>query len=359
MQTVVTFGEIMARLAPPAFTRLRQTRSYKVTYAGAEASVASSISNFGGKSRYVTALPTHDIADATVDSLRAMGVDTNYIVRSEKGRLGIYFLETGANQRPSNVIYDREYSSISQTDCTHYDWDNIFKGASWFHVSGITPAISEQAAQASILACQMAKAAGCTVSVDLNYRKKLWKWDNTVAQNQLAKEVMGDILSFTDVLIANEEDCENVLGIKAKNTNVNSGSLDTSKYPEVAQEVFKLFPNLNSIAITLRESHSASHNSWGAMLAYKDATFFAPIKNKKYVPYEIKSIVDRVGSGDSFAAALIYVMNYTDYQYPTDYINFAVAASALKHSIKGDLNYSSKAEVEALMNGSSSGRVNR
>ena len=362
METVVTFGEIMGRLASPANLRLRQTREFEVTYAGAEASVAASICNFGGAARYVTALPKHALAESTVDSVRAVGIDTQFILRTNEGRLGLYFLETGANQRPSNVIYDRADSAVAITPAEAYDWDAIFDGAQWLHLSGITPALSKTAADATLVAAQKAKTAGCRVSIDLNFRGKLWKWDSSKTARELAQETMRTILPFIDVVIANEEDCHDVLGISAGQTDVHSGALDTARYPDVARQVVEQFPNIGKVAITLRESLSASHNNWGAMLydAAADSVSFAPLDTDgNYQSYEIKNIVDRVGGGDSFAGGLIFALITPELSEPQTAVKYAVAASCLKHSIKGDFNYSTRSEVEALMGGSASGRVVR
>ena len=362
MKTVVTFGEIMGRLAAPQNLRLRQTRVLDVTYAGAEASVAASVCNFGGKARYVTALPKHSLADATMDAIRSVGIDTQYILRTDEGRLGIYFLETGANQRPSNVIYDRANSAISITPADQYNWEAIFENAQWLHLSGITPALSKDAAEATLIAAQKAKAAGATVSIDLNFRGKLWKWGENIQGRELAQEVMRGILPFVDVVIGNEEDCHDVLGIQAGDTDVHSGTLDTSRYPDVARQVAQQFPNISKVAITLRESLSATHNNWGAMLydAKADKSFFAPLdSNGNYQPYQIKNIVDRVGGGDSFAGGLIFSLTTPELSESQTALKYAVAASCLKHSIKGDFNYSTRAEVERLMGGSASGRVVR
>jgi 2-dehydro-3-deoxygluconokinase len=359
---VVTFGEIMARLAAPEFLRLRQTRELDVTYAGAEASVAASICNFGGTARYVTALPKHALAEATMDSLRAVGIETQHVLRTDEGRLGLYFLETGANQRPSNVIYDRADSAVAITSAGQYDWDTIFDGAGWLHLSGITPALSEKAAEATRVAAEKAQAAGATVSIDLNFRGKLWNWHPPMNARELARETMRTILPLVDVVIANEEDCHDVLGIRAGDTDVHSGALDTSRYPDVARQVVKQFPNVGKVAITLRESLSATHNNWGAMLfdAAAGAPFFAPLDGSDaYHPYPIKNIVDRVGGGDAFAAGLIFALTTPELTDSQTAVKFAVAASCLKHSIKGDFNYSTRGEVEALMGGSASGRVVR
>jgi len=359
---VVTFGEIMGRLAAPANLRLRQARELEVTYAGAEASVAASICNFGGMARYVTALPKHTLAEATMDSIRAVGIDTEYVLRTDTGRLGLYFLETGANQRPSNVIYDRADSAIAITPADAYDWKGIFEGVAWLHLSGITPALSANAAEATRVAAKKAKEAGAQVSIDLNFRGKLWKWQEGKNARELTRETICKILPFIDVVIANEEDCHDVLGIQAGDTDVHSGSLDTARYPDVARQVVEQFPNVSKVAITLRESLSASHNNWGAMLydAASDQPFFAPVNGDgNYQPYQIKNIVDRVGGGDSFAGGLIFSYVTPELSDPEIAIKYAVAASCLKHSIKGDFNYSTRSEVEALMDGAASGRVVR
>ena len=352
----------MGRMAAPDNLRLRQTRNIEVTYAGAEASVAASVCNFGGTARYVTALPKHALAEATMDSLRAVGIDTSHVLRTDSGRLGLYFLETGANQRPSNVIYDREDSAIAITPAADYDWAAVFEGAQWLHLSGITPALSRTAAEATRVAAEAAKAAGCQVSIDLNFRKKLWNWDESLNARELAEKTMRGILPFVDLVIANEEDCHDVLGIQAGDTDVESGALDNSRYPDVARKVAAQFPNVSRVAITLRESHSASHNNWGAMLfdVASDSAHFAPLDGEgNYQSYQIKNIVDRVGGGDSFAGGLIFALTTPELSEPSVALKYAVAASCLKHSIKGDFNFSTRAEVEALMDGAASGRVVR
>jgi 2-dehydro-3-deoxygluconokinase len=362
MSYIVTFGEIMARLAPPGHLRLRQTRELEVTYAGAEASVAASVCNFGGQARYVTALPTHSLAEATMDSLRAVGIDVRFVLRTDAGRLGLYFLETGANQRPSHVIYDRAGSAVSVTPADAYDWDAIFDGAGWLHLSGITPALSAVASEATLVAAQKARASGARVSCDLNFRKKLWRWDEAKSPRDLAEATMRAILPFVEVVIANEEDCADVLGIHAADTNVEAGTLNTARYPDVARQVVGQFPNVRHVAITLRESLSATHNNWGAMLydAVSDEPHFAPLDaDGSYRPYPIKSIIDRVGGGDAFAGGLIFAMTTPGLAEPAMAVQYAVAASCLKHSIKGDFNFSTRAEVQALMGGSASGRVVR
>ena len=362
MKTIVTFGEIMCRLAAPGNLRLRQTRELELTYAGAEASVAASICNFGGTARFVTALPKHALAEATMDILRSVGIDTRYILRTETGRLGLYFLETGANQRPSHVLYDRADSAIAITPANQYDWETILDGAKWLHLSGITPALSRIAAEATLVAARKAKAAGVNVSIDLNFRKKLWQWDSAKPAGQLAGDTMRGILPFVDVVIANEEDCADVLGIQAGDTDVQAGTLNTARYPEVARQVVSQFPNVRKVAITLRESLSATHNNWGGMLydAKRDEAYFAPLDSTgNYQPYQITNIVDRVGGGDAFAGGLIFALTTPALSEHQTALKFAVAASCLKHSIHGDFNYSTRAEIESLMGGSSSGRVIR
>ncbi len=360
---IVTFGEIMARLAAPGFLRLRQALpgSLEVTFGGAEANVAASLALWGADTQFVTALPRHAIADACIGSLQALGVGTRHCVRTAEGRLGLYFLEAGANQRPSQVIYDREGTAIAITPGAAYDWDAIFQAADWFHLTGITPSISETAAGVAWQAVQAAHARGVTVSCDLNFRKKLWRWESGTAPRHLAETTMRRLLPLVDVLIANEEDCADVLQIRAGQSDVESGQLEIERYPEVARQVLEQFPQLRFVAITLRESLSASHNNWGAMLfdATAQTAHFAPQQAGHYQPYEIRNMVDRVGGGDAFAAGLIFALCGEDHHQPPDALHFAVAASCLAHSIVGDVNLTSRTEVEALMKGSGSGRVVR
>ena len=363
MNTIVTFGEIMGRLCPPGFNRFRQALpgDLNLTFAGAEANVAASIAMLGGSTRFVTAIPDNDITQACLSNLRGLNVETSDIVLTDQGRLGLYFVEAGANQRPSRVIYDRDQSSVSLTSPNAYDWETIFTDAAWFHTTGITPALSEISAEATIASVKHAKAAGLTVSCDLNFRKKLWKWNPTLSASDLAGETMQRILPYVDLVIGNEEDASDVLGIQAENTDVHSGRIDASKYTSVAQEIVRQFPNVSKVAITLRESISASHNNWGALLFDKEADYgyFAPNSGNAYQPYEIRNIVDRVGGGDSFGAGLIYALNTSGLQEPQTAISFAVASSCLAHSVYGDFNFSTRAEVEALLNSGGSGRVVR
>jgi 2-dehydro-3-deoxygluconokinase len=275
--------------------------------------------------------------------------------------LGLYFLETGANQRPSQVVYDRSGSSVSLAGPGCYDWPAALDGAAWFHVTGITPSISREAAESTLAAARAAKAAGLTVSCDLNFRKKLWRWDDSVSPKELAERTMRQVLPNVDLVVANEEDCAAVLGIHAAETDVEAGRLQIASYPDVARQLVAQFPNVAKVGITLRESISASHNNWGAMLycAGEDQAYFAPMQDGAYRPYEIRNIVDRVGGGDSFAAGMIFALTTPELNAPQTAVRFATAASCLAHSVVGDFNYSNRAEVAALMGGSGSGRVVR
>lgn len=363
MKTIVTFGEVMGRFAPEGVLRFRQALPgpLNLTFGGAESNVAASLAQLGAPARFVTALPQHIIADACVGFFTGLGVDTSCILRTKQGRLGLYFFENGANQRPSNVVYDRSHSSISLTKASEYAWDKIFDGAGWLHSTGITPSLSQTSAEALRHAAEAAKKKGLTVSCDLNFRKKLWNWEPGTDSRALAGKTMRGILPFVDVLIANEEDAADVLDIHAADTDVESGHLSIDAYPDVARQIAKQFPNISKVAITLRESISASHNNWGAMLydASSDKAHFAPLRGGQYEAYQIRNIVDRVGGGDSFGAGLIYAFNTPELSAPEKAIAFAVAASCLCHSIAGDVNFTSRAEVEALMKGSGSGRVVR
>lgn len=342
MSKVVTFGEIMLRLKSPGMERFFQSPSLEATFGGGEANVAVSLANYGMEASYVTVLPDNDISKACIRELRGFGIDTSNITYNN-GRFGIYYLESGANQRPSKVIYDRAYSAISIAKPEEVDFKKAFTGASWFHITGITPAISETAAELSLIAVKTAKEMGLTVSCDLNYRKNLWKYGKE------AKEIMSELTKYVGVIIANEEDCQKSLGIE-NNAQVECGELDTKKYEELAKNVLDKYPNAQKIAITLRESKSASHNNWSACI-YNRKEFYVSKK------YEIKNIVDRVGGGDSFAGGLIYGLN--NYDTDSQALEFAVAASCLKHSIGGDYNRASLSEVKALMGGDGSGRVQR
>ena len=344
MTQVVTFGEIMLRLSPENNLRFSQARSFDVIYGGGESNVAVSLAHFGMGTQYITRLPNNDIGDACLNYLRQYGVGTDHIVRGGD-RLGIYFLEHGAVHRGSKVIYDRAGSSLATIQPGMIEWAVAFSGADWFHWTGITPAISEGAASTCLEGVRWAKEAGMTISCDLNYRSKLWKWGKP------AGEVMDELVALTDVAIGNEEDADKVFGIHAPETDVTSGKLDAEKYRAVCQGLSERFPNLKQIAITLRGSLSASHNTWSAVFWNRGEMFFGPT-------YDIRPIVDRVGGGDSFVAGLIYGLNtYVDaYQRALD---FAIAASALKHTIFGDFNLVTVPEVEKIMAGDVSGRVSR
>lgn len=341
-QRVVTFGEIMLRLKPVNFERFFQSPLLEATFGGGEANVAISLANYGINAAFATVLPSNDIADACIAELRKFGVDTSLIQRGP-GRMGIYFLENGANQRPSKVVYDREHSSISLAPAGSIDWGKIFAGATWYHITGITPAISASAAELSLESVKAAKKLGLTVSCDFNYRAKLWKYGKT------AVEVMNELVKYVDVGIANEEDCQKSLGITV-DVKVEKGELNIDQYEKLSKKVLDTFPQMKIIAITLRESKSADHNGWAACLNDR-SKFYLSRK------YDIRDIVDRVGGGDSFSGGLIYgLLKYKEHE---DALNFAVAASCLKHSISGDFNRVSVPEVEKLMGGDASGRVLR
>ncbi|MCL2076971.1 MAG: sugar kinase [Oscillospiraceae bacterium] len=342
MKQTVTFGEIMLRLKSPNYERFFQTPVLEATFGGGEANVAASLSNFGLPAKFVSVLPDNDIGDACAGELQRFGVDTSSIARKD-GRIGIYYLETGSNQRASNVIYDRENSLISLIKPGDINWREILKDADWFHITGITPALSQGAADASIEAVKIANEMGLTVSCDLNFRAKLWKYGKT------AQEVMRELFKYVHVGIANEEDCQKSLGIKSSES-VTKGELNTDSYKELGSLVMREFPALKYLAITLRESKSASINNWAACLN-DGKNFYLSRK------YELTDIVDRVGGGDSFGAGLIYGLK--TYGEPQKALEYAVAASCLKHTIMGDINRVKKGEVEKLMGGDGSGRVQR
>lgn len=330
----------MLRLAPEGYYRFVQAETYGATYGGGEANVAVSLANFGMDAAFVTKLPSHEIGQAGVNSLRKYGVDTSLITRGGS-RVGIYFLEKGASQRPSKVIYDRAGSSIAEAAKADFDWDTIFEGADWFHFTGITPALNDNVAEICREACRKAKEKGITISCDLNYRNKLWS-------KEKAGEVMGELCRYVDVCIANEEDAGDVFGIKAANTDVTTGKVNHEGYQAVAKQLADRF-GFSKVAITLRESVSANDNNWAAMLYDGTEYYFS----KKYPMH----IVDRVGGGDSFGGGLIYAC--LQEMEPQQVIEFAVAASCLKHSIEGDFNMASVDEVMKLAGGDASGRVQR
>ncbi len=337
---IVCFGEIMLRLSPPGYLRFEQTDSFDVVYGGGEANVAVSLANYGLDACFVTRVPANPIGEAAVNEMRRYGVDTRFMAKGGE-RLGIYFLEKGASQRPSKVIYDRKFSAISQAQKTDFDWQTIFAGADWFHFTGITPALGDNVAEAVLEACKAAKAAGVTVSCDLNYRKNLWS-------SEKAGKVMATFMDAVDVCFANEEDAEKVFGVRAEASDITGGVLSHEGYKTVARQLKERF-GFKVVAITLRGSISASDNNWAAML-YKDGQYYF---SRNYPIH----IVDRVGGGDAFAAGLMYgfLNGYSD----QDALEFAVAASCLKHSIEGDHNHVSVDEVRALMAGDASGRVQR
>ena len=342
MPKVVTFGEIMLRLSPPGFERFLQTAQFVATFGGGEANVAVSVAQFGLDSYYVTRLPAHDIGEAAVRALRAEGVRTDYIVRGGD-RIGIYYAEIGASQRASQVIYDRARSAIAEMEPDAVDWKTVFDGAAWFHVTGITPALGEKSVAATAQSIKAAHAAGAKVSVDLNFRKKLW------TENR-AQEVMGPLMRDVDVVIANEEDLQSVLGVHVPGTDVTSGQLNIDGFREAAERVTRDF-GPPQVAITLRESVSASDNGWSAVLW--DAARKTMHQSQRY---NVR-LVDRIGGGDSFAAGLIYGL--VTGRPPEEALRFAVAASALKQTIPGDFNRATVAEVDALAKGDASGRVQR
>jgi len=342
MKKYITFGEIMLRLKPSHGERFFQSPLLEATFGGGEANVAVGLARFGLDVAYVSVIPNNPIGDACVRELRRQGVDTSLIMR-KGNRLGVYFLEAGANQRPSKVIYDRSHSAIAEAKPGDIDWDKVFDRVSWFHISGITPAISLSASELSLEAVKKAREKGITVSCDLNFRKKLWKYGKS------APQVMGELVKYVDIAIGNEEDCQKSLGIKV-DIDIESGRLQAERYRELTEKVLSLYSNIKKIAITLRESHSANYNGWSAVLNNRQDFLIS----KKY---EIHNIVDRVGGGDSFASGLIYGIN----NLPNDKesLEFAVAASCLMHSIPGDLPLLSVEEVKSLAGGATSGRVQR
>ena len=337
---VVTFGEIMMRLNPEGYLRFLHADSFEASYAGGEANVAVSLANFGMNAAFISKVPTHEIGQCAINALRHYGVDTEGVVRGGE-RLGIYFVEKGASQRASKVIYDRAGSAIARASKADFDWNAIFEGADWFHWTGITPALGGELPEICLEACKAAKAMGVKISCDLNFRKKLWN-------SAQANEVMSKLMPYVDVCIANEEDAKDVFGIEAENTDIDSGKIDHEGYISVAKQLRDRF-GCEKVAITLRGSITASDNNWAAMLYDGEQAYFSPT-------YTVH-IVDRVGGGDSFGAGLIYSLLLD--KKPQDAVNFAVAASCLKHTIEHDFNLVSVAEVEALAAGNASGRVQR
>lgn len=340
MKKTVCFGEIMLRLNPPGYLRIKQANTFEASYAGGEANVAVSLANYGAAAEFVTKLPDNDLSEKVLRELRGYGVGVSHIVRGGE-RLGVYFVEKGASQRPSKVIYDRKHASIAEADAGDFDWEDIFASAGWFHFTGITPALSDSLADICLTACQEAHKRGIIISCDLNYRKNLWN-------SEKAGAVMSRLMEYVDVCIANEEDAEKVFGIRPADNNVEGGKINKKGYVDVARELSRRF-GCRQVAITLRESISANDNRWSAMLYENDTVCFSK-------PYLIH-IVDRVGGGDSFSGALIYALRS---EYPQQKaIEFAAAASCLKHSVEYDFNQVCVEEVLALMNGDASGRVKR
>lgn len=345
MSKVVTFGEIMLRLATPQYLRFSQADSFSATFGGGEANVAVSLANYGVEVDFVTRLPQNDIAASCVAELRKRNVGVSNIVYGGE-RLGIYFLETGAVARPSKVVYDRAHSSISTIESGMIDWDKVFEGADWFHWTGITPAISASAAAVCLEACQAANKRGITVSCDLNFRKNLWKYGKS------ASEIMPALVECCDIILGNEEDAEKVFGIKPEGFDVTAteGKVDSAAFRSVCEQLMARFPRAKKVIITLRGSINANHNTWGGVLFDGKTLYESP-------RYDITHIVDRVGGGDSFMGGLIYGLR--EYKDDERALNFAVAASCLKHTIYGDFNLVTVSEVENLMKGDGSGRVSR
>lgn len=343
-EKVACFGEIMLRLAPPLNKRFIQASSFDAIYGGGEANVAVSLQNYGIDVDYISKIPNHEIGEACIQYIRKFGVNTDKVVRGGN-RLGVYYLETGSSARPSKVIYDRAHSAISEADIKDFDWENLLEGITWFHWTGITPAISQNLADICLEAVKTAKNKGIIVSTDLNYRNQLWKYGKEPS------DIMPELVKYCDVAIGNEEDAEKVLGISAPDTDVTSGTINAQKYKSVVEEMVKKYPNLKKVAITLRGSISASHNTWAAVLYDGKEMYQSP-------QYDITPIVDRVGGGDSFMGGLIYgLLTYKEDLQSA--LNFAVAASCLKHTIHGDFNLVSVDEVLKLMGGDASGRVSR
>lgn len=358
------FGEVMLRLGTPGRMRFRQSLPgpLEASFGGGEANVCASLALWGQPARYLTALPKHDIAETLLSYLRGLGIDVSHVLRRDAGRLGIYFLEGGANQLPSAVTYDREQSAISLAGPEEYSFGGALEGVDRLHVTGITPSLSENAYRATLELVRQARQRGVKVSCDLNFRKKLWRWRPGTAPAALARRCMEEMLPLVDLVLGNEEDFEQELGIRAAGSAVEEGRIEAAAYGEVAREVCHRFPNVRQVAITLRESLSANHNRWGAMFydAASDAAYFAPTDaHGDYRPYEIRDIVDRVGGGDSFAAGLLFALDCPEVATPRQVLQFATAASCLKHSIPGDISFATLAEVRALVAGHASGRVQR
>jgi 2-dehydro-3-deoxygluconokinase len=359
MPHIITFGEIMARLAPPGLLRLAQSLpgQLDVTFAGAEANTAVSLALLGSSVEFVTALPENPLADACLAALKAQGVQTSHVRRTPTGRLGIFFVETGANQRPTQVHYDRDYSAISLSAPGDFNWPEILRHASWLHLTGITAALSQSAADLTIEAARTAHALGLSVAFDINFRSKLWRWDHTNNPTQLARNTLRQILPFVSLWFCSEEDF-NLLELPLPELDPQLSK--AQRFLAATRHIQQLYPNIRLFATTFREQISASHNNWSGLIRDAAADTFAeaPVRNGKVQPWEIRQIVDRVGSGDAFAAGILFGL--TQPQPSLQYtIDFATAASCLAHSISGDWNFVSRDEIEALLGGSGSGRVVR
>jgi 2-dehydro-3-deoxygluconokinase len=355
MSRIITLGEVMGRLAAPGYKRFAQAMpgTLEVTFAGAEVNVAACLARLGGDASFVTALPDHAVADAVVANLRGLGIDTGNILRAPNGRLGLFFHEAGINQRPGNVIYDRAGSSFAITPPEAYDWDTIFREAAWFHISGITPSISANAAAVALRAVQEASSRGVPVSCDMNYRSKLWQWEPQFPPRELAARTMREILPLVTVFMGGSEDAEMLLGIRAA-----SGPDDPLL--DVARQITARFPRLTHVAMTLRDV-KPTHQTWGGMVydAALNRCFYAPGKEERFEPYIIDHIVDRLGAGDAFSAGLIFSLTQPEVRESRDAVAFAAAVSCLAHSNEGDFNFVTRAEVEALLQGAGGGGVNR
>ena len=363
-KTIAAFGEVMVRLCPQGKMRFAQSfpGELSATFGGGEANVCASLSILGGNEvRYLTSLPDNPISRAFETELRGLGCDVSRILWSETGRMGVYYAEHGSGQRGSNVVYDRDYTTISLLGVDDYDFDAMLENVDHLHITGITPSLSENAYLVTLELVKKAAEKGCVISCDLNYRKKLWNWGREKKKGALASECMEQIVNYVDWVICNEEDAADVFGIHAESTDIYSGRINAAGYISVAEQLMEKFPKVSKVAITLRESISADHNNWGAMLYERNnGAFFAPLDSENnYKPYEIRNIVDRFGGGDSFGAGLIHALYSDDFCDGASAIRFAVAASCLKHSVYGDYNYNSRKEVIALMQGSGSGRVAR
>ncbi|MBR0457854.1 MAG: sugar kinase [Victivallales bacterium] len=363
-KVIAAFGEVMIRLCPPGKKRFAQVfpGELEATFGGGEANVSAALALLGASSRYLTALPDNAVARTFGNFMAGVGVDASRILYTKTGRMGVYYAEMGSNMRGSNVVYDRDGSSVALLTPDKYDFAAMLDGVSHLHLTGITPSLSKAAFETTLALAQYADAHGITISVDLNYRKKLWNWDPSLTKNQLAEKCMKPIASLATAIIGNEEDAQDVFGISAANTSIEQGKLAIDGYREVASNLSAAFPKAKYIAITLRESISADHNNWGGMLydTASQTAHFAPLDaDGSYAPYPIPNIVDRFGGGDSFCAGLLYALHDPELASPELAIRFAVAASAIKHTIPGDINFTSRAEVLNLMKGSTSGRVQR